>query len=887
MSTPQEENTAVNANEPTGHTTGDNHPTPATDRVNALLLRDDTSSSDDNDNDVAQVANPTGASAQSVDADPKTPSPSATQQPNSGTSKRKRGAASTARKKTSAAKQKSRITRGSRVKVTRADLYHILKTGAQKATIEPLGNNCNIYGRVKVGSSQKGWTIEFDLLPADEKAVLVMRKKIRIVAEGDEEPEFDHVSQFDATKPAAKKKKEAPMAKSAREFCALDDEELEAAKQYVMRWGDGPTDEIVWEILPDNEHLTDLPIPPVPEKANFTLTWEQAVSSHQDSSSTLSASASPRLDLIFFDHFFPSVKGHGKIMDDYFDNRNALMYITVQREKIKFHDATAEDPDWLVRKCYLLLIAAASEVENGVENLWKRGPSGGRREYPDFGQYAPINTFKAFRISAPMCWCHKIHWYKDKRDRPWVIFEECLASFNQKRSNLVRSALLMLDESMSGWRPKTSRLGGLPNYTFEPRKPILLGTMLRNGVECTSGVLVFQDIVQPPEVQARKAYQGVVSSLPNQPDIVAHTAEVLRQVEGAGLEEGGWVGGDAWFGSMMSTVETKIRLKVDSTWIIKNNQTYYPMRALHAVLSARHGTRPAGHWVVFRTEISGVKLFALCYAWSQRGISYFLSTCGSTKASPRPYLTHFEDEFGGVQYKEIPRPEICEFLYEFLPLIDEHNKQRQSLLNLEKSWPTKDCWFRLLTTLLGMSCVDFHRWYRHEKLNQSGFSETEETEVGIVKFSDKICSAITSRVAYRPRINLYSSEEEMLERITDESGEKRRAVTDKEREKGRKSGCAKRQNCWICRKYLNPDGGTTYQVTSWRCKACGMPLCKDDRSGVNAPCGGRQMSCGLEHTTTNDRLVGCSNAYSTRDHFPKDKQVNLNPRRAARRRGTL
>ena len=41
---------------------------------------------------------------------------------------------------------------------------------------------------------------------------------------------------------------------------------------------------------------------------------------------------------------------------------------------------------------------------------------------------------------------------------------------------------------MLAWRPKTSATGGLPNDTFEPRKPKPLGTMLKNGVEATTGV---------------------------------------------------------------------------------------------------------------------------------------------------------------------------------------------------------------------------------------------------------------------------------------------------------------------------------------------------------------------------------------------------------------
>ncbi len=52
--------------------------------------------------------------------------------------------------------------------------------------------------------------------------------------------------------------------------------------------------------------------------------------------------------------------------------------------------------------------------------------------------------------------------------------------------------LLLIDGSMSGWRPKTKKLGGLPNYTFESCKPVPLGTIFCNAVECISGLLLYK-----------------------------------------------------------------------------------------------------------------------------------------------------------------------------------------------------------------------------------------------------------------------------------------------------------------------------------------------------------------------------------------------------------
>jgi hypothetical protein len=48
----------------------------------------------------------------------------------------------------------------------------------------------------------------------------------------------------------------------------------------------------------------------------------------------------------------------------------------------KKNDGDSPDPDWKVRQCYMLLIASATEIVSGVENIWKSGPSAGHHTYP-------------------------------------------------------------------------------------------------------------------------------------------------------------------------------------------------------------------------------------------------------------------------------------------------------------------------------------------------------------------------------------------------------------------------------------------------------------------------------------------------------------------------
>ena len=91
-----------------------------------------------------------------------------------------------------------------------------------------------------------------------------------------------------------------------------------------------------------------------------------------------------------------------------------------------------------------------------------------------------------------------------------------------------------------------------------------------------------------------------------------------------------------------------------------------------------------GRWVMMRTVTSDVPIFAWAYAWSQRSISYFLSTIGNNNPSLHLYISQFEDEFGFVGWRDIPRLKFSDFVYDFLMLIDERNKQHKNVPNLEK-----------------------------------------------------------------------------------------------------------------------------------------------------------------------------------------------------------
>jgi hypothetical protein len=93
----------------------------------------------------------------------------------------------------------------------------------------------------------------------------------------------------------------------------------------------------------------------------------------------------------------------------------------------------------------LIAAASASEIENGVDNLWKRGKGIGRRDYPYFGRFMSKNAFKAFKSGAHFCWTEEEDWYKDKCDLTWDVFLPTLELFNGCQRELLKFILLILD----------------------------------------------------------------------------------------------------------------------------------------------------------------------------------------------------------------------------------------------------------------------------------------------------------------------------------------------------------------------------------------------------------------------------------------------------------
>jgi hypothetical protein len=61
------------------------------------------------------------------------------------------------------------------------------------------------------------------------------------------------------------------------------------------------------------------------------------------------------------------------------------------------------------------------------------------------------------------------------------MLSKLIDEFNKNRGKMIAASVIkLLDESMSAWRPRKSKTGGLPNISFILRKPEPLGTEFKS-----------------------------------------------------------------------------------------------------------------------------------------------------------------------------------------------------------------------------------------------------------------------------------------------------------------------------------------------------------------------------------------------------------------------
>ena len=161
--------------------------------------------------------------------------------------------------------------------------------------------------------------------------------------------------------------------------------------------------------------------------------------------------------------------------------------------------------------------------------------------------------------------------------------------------------------------------------------------------------------------------------------------------------------GDSFFASVKSAHKAK-ELGHAFVGAVKNCHALFPKDGISKLMA----DMPGGTYVVFECEELG--LIAIGYKYNNNKVLHFIMTKDAGSTVPGPvYQVRYNDKFGNTQTRDVLRPQVVSEYFQVANIIDVANQMRQEELGLEELWETRNCWFRLDTTIIGMVAVDaFH-----------------------------------------------------------------------------------------------------------------------------------------------------------------------------------
>ena len=330
--------------------------------------------------------------------------------------------------------KKEKMKSGRRVKVKRSHLHRSC-LDVQRSRVPKAGGDYPCYGLVVGGNAQDGWEVDVDVFLATDKTATIKGNMLTIV-NGDEDNVFPVDAPDVETFPQSEDE-----AETVADFLDLSQDELKVATDCDLSWKKSKLAAAgtqTWTIRPDGDDVdsTPLEVPDYVDPPGFDFDAPM----HEN----------------FLNKMFLDLTGTAKKLDKYLSDPRARQHKAYEQalpesKKHLFHDPDHADPDHWVKDAFRLVLAGGLTAFSGVENHWKRGQEG-FMAYPDFGRYYPKNMFQLFKSGFAFCFAPEKEWYADKSDRTWNIFLPILGNWNKRHQQLMETFLLLLDESMSGWR---------------------------------------------------------------------------------------------------------------------------------------------------------------------------------------------------------------------------------------------------------------------------------------------------------------------------------------------------------------------------------------------------------------------------------------------------
>ena len=341
---------------------------------------------------------------------------------------------------------------------------------------------------------------------------------------------------------------------------------------------------------------------------------------------------------------------------------------------------------------FLCCTFGAAQFRKGT-NLWATGKKG-MLPGPNFGLHLAKDRFdRTLRCLAR----GPLETDEKARTDPWAPVRDWLDGFNKARKTHCRpGSRLTPDETMFSWTGKVG-VNGMPHLSFVPRKPEPLGAELKTVCDGSAGVMLHMEVCEGTTRMARKKYVG---------EEKASTACTLRMLEATGIKDVGEDGnspqcrrhavGDSWFAGVGTARALMKRLGIHFVGNVKTGHKDFPINAMRWTLSKME----RGDSIVFKCDSED--LWAV--GWSDVHFKTHVTNHGTSADGDA--ATKKRQRRDGRDYRIfVKRPRIVQTYQEEMGWVDRHNRFRQDMLQLNKSWTTKRWQTRIQTEALATSTV--------------------------------------------------------------------------------------------------------------------------------------------------------------------------------------
>ena len=367
----------------------------------------------------------------------------------------------------------------------------------------------------------------------------------------------------------------------------------------------------------------------------------------------------------------------------------------------KVHEVT-EREFWIF---WGIIIVARLEGRKGGR-LWDRLDPEGYGSKVDLSAHMKQHRFVDIKRFIPFLFANE----SKKETDPWWRFSSAVSMYNNNRKHTIKPSLLkVFDESMSAFRPRTSRFGNLPHLSCIDRKPEPLGTEFKVANSSAIGIGLYL------EIQRGRVAMSTAEFVPDMKKTAACCCRMTKGTVSSTHNEqrNGNVDtylGDSWFASVDTVVEMKKRFNSNFIGVVKTSHSRYPKKWLEATMK----DWPLGSHIVLEAVHDGVVVQACGYKYNKCKVCCFVFTQGAGHTEPgRCYEAKWKDDNGNTMTRDVAHPQVISKYFSNSNVIDVFNQARQFDLRLEKHWVTEDGYFRLITTLFGIVITDCWKGYSY------------------------------------------------------------------------------------------------------------------------------------------------------------------------------